>query len=71
VIIVFGALMIGGLMAAGIARDNEPAFLWALGSSFFAWIAGHTVLFDKPRLYGALIVASAIFAIASLISLVT
>jgi hypothetical protein len=71
VIIVFGALMIGGLMAAGLAMDDRPAFLWALGSSFFAWISGHAVLFDRPRIYGALIVVAAAFAIASIIALVT
>jgi hypothetical protein len=71
VIIVFSALMIGGLMAAGIARDDRAAFLWAFGSSFLAWIAGHTVLFNKPRAYGALIVAASVCAIASIVALFT
>lgn len=71
VIIVFGALMIGGLMAAGLALDDRPAFLWALGAAFFGWIAGHAVLFDRPRLYGGLIVVSAVFSIASIVALMT
>lgn len=71
VIIVFGALMIGGQMAAGLALGDRPAFLWALGAAFFAWISGHAVLFDRPRLYGALIVVAAAFTIASIVALVT
>ena len=71
VIIVFGALMIGGLMAAGLAMDDRPAFLWALGGAFFAWVAGHAVLFDRPRVYGGLIAVAAVFAIASIVALVT
>jgi hypothetical protein len=71
VIIVFGALMIGGLMAAGLSMDDRQAFLWALGAAFFAWISGYTVLFDKPRIYGGLIVVAAVFAIASIVALMT
>jgi hypothetical protein len=71
VIIVFGALIIGGLMAAGLAMGDRPAFLWSLGSAFLAWVSGHAVLFDRPRIYGGLIFGASIFTIASVIALVT
>lgn len=71
VIIVFGALLIGGLMAAGIAAGDRPAFLFAMGAAFAAWISGHAVLFDRPRIYGGLIAVAAAFAVASIIALVT
>ncbi|QPC88688.1 hypothetical protein GA830_12605 [Mesorhizobium sp. NBSH29] len=71
VIIVFGALIIGGMMGAGLAFGDRSAFLLALGSAAFAWVSGHAVLFDRPRIYGALVAISAAFVIASIIALVT
>lgn len=71
VIIVFGALMVGGLMAAGLSTGDRPAFLWALGGGFFGWISGFSVLFDKPRLYGGLIMVAIAFCVASIVALVT
>ena len=71
VIIVFGAMIIGGLMAAGLAMGDRPACLWSLGSAALAWVSGHAVLFDRPRLYGGLIFGAAVFAIASIVALLT
>ncbi|GLS33331.1 hypothetical protein SAMN04488498_105119 [Mesorhizobium albiziae] len=71
VIIVFGALIVGGLMAAGLSMGDRPAFLWALGGGFFGWLSGFSVLFDRPRIYGGLIIVSAGFCIASIVALVT
>jgi hypothetical protein len=71
VIIVFGALMIGGMMAAGLAMGDRAAFLWSFGAAFLAWVSGHAILFDRPRIYGGLIATAAAFTIASIISLVT
>ena len=71
VIIVFGSLLIGGQMAAGLAMGDRPAYLWALGAAFFGWLAGHAVLFDRPRIYGGLVIVAAAFTIASIVALVT
>ncbi|CAG1005219.1 MAG: hypothetical protein F9K19_06595 [Rhizobiaceae bacterium] len=71
VIIVFGAVIIGGLMAATIAFGDRSGFLFALGSATAAWIAGHAMLFDRPRFYGGLIVIATLMAIAATITLVT
>ncbi len=71
VIIVFGAVIIGGLMAASIAFGDRSGFLFALGSATAAWIAGHAMLFDRPRVYGVLIVVAALMSIASTITLIT
>ncbi len=49
VIIVFGALILGGLMAANLVVGDRNGFLFALGAAFAAWIGGHTILFDLPR----------------------
>jgi hypothetical protein len=69
VIIVFGALILGGLMAANIAWGHRNGFLWALGGATAAWIAGHIILFDLPRIYAALIGIATLMAIASTVSL--
>lgn len=71
VIITFGALIIGGLMAVGVAWGDKAGFLFALGASVLAWISGHAVLFNKPKVYGLLIVGSAVLVGCSIISLVT
>jgi hypothetical protein len=67
VIIVFGAVIIGGLMAANLAIGDRNGFLFALGGAFAAWIAGHMILFDLPRAYAALIAVAALMAVGSTI----
>ena len=70
VIIAFGALMIGGLMAANIAVGDKDGFLFALAAAGTAWLSGHAVLFDRPRAYGALIAATAALCAVSIVFLV-
>jgi hypothetical protein len=67
VIIVFGALIIGGLMAANITVGDEDGFLFALGAAGTAWLSGHAVLFARPRIYGLLVIATAALCVASII----
>ena len=69
VIIVFGALVIGGLMAASIAAGDRSGFLFALGAATSAWIAGHAMLFDRPGVYGLLVVLAALLAAGSTVVL--
>jgi hypothetical protein len=71
VIIVFGAVIIGGLMTANLVYGDRSGFLFALGSATAAWIAGHAMLFDRPRTYGILIVIATLMSVASTIALVT
>jgi hypothetical protein len=70
VIIVFGALILGGLMAANIAYGHRNGFMWALGGATAAWIAGHTILFDMPRVYAVLIGIATLMAIASTVAFI-
>lgn len=70
VIIVFGALILGGLMAANMVWDHRNGFLWALGGATAAWVAGHIILIDLPRIYAVLIGVATLMAIASTIALV-
>lgn len=69
VIIVFGAVIVGGLMGASIGFGHRPGFLFALGSATAGWIAGHAMLFDRPRIYGLLIAIAVLMAVASTVSL--
>lgn len=71
VIIVFGALAIGGLLAVGAATNDKGVFLFAFGAAISAWISGHAVLFIKPKLYGALILLAVLLCAASVWQLVT
>lgn len=59
-LIMFGALIIGGLMAVHIAILNKPGFLFALSAGVFGWFSAFAVLFNKPRLYLGLIVLAVI-----------
>ncbi len=71
VIIVFGAVIIGGLMAATIALGDRSGFFFALGAATCAWIAGHAMLFDRPRVYGVLIALATLMSVAATIALAT
>jgi hypothetical protein len=70
VIIVYGAVIIGGLMAASIAFDHRNGFLYALGGGTAAWISGNALLLDRPRIYAVFVGIAAVMLIASTITLV-
>lgn len=71
IIIVFGALIVGGLMAAGLTFGERDAFLFALGAAATAWLSGYAVFFDRPRTFAVCIAVSVAMAIASTIVLVS
>ncbi|WP_366511710.1 hypothetical protein [Mesorhizobium sp.] len=70
VIIVFGALIIGGLMAANLALGHRNGFLYALGGATAAWLSGNALLLDRPRIYALFVGIAAVMLIASTITLV-
>jgi hypothetical protein len=70
VIIVFGALVLGGLMAGALTFGGHDSFLFALGGTASAWIAGHALLFDKPRFYVFFVAVSVLLALCSTVALV-
>lgn len=59
-LIVFGALVIGGLMAMHITVGSKPGFLFALAGGIVGWFSAFAVLFDKPRLYLGMIVLAVV-----------
>jgi hypothetical protein len=71
VIIVFGALIIGGLMAASMTFGHRNGFLFALGGATSAWISGNALLLDRPRIYALFVGIAALMLIASTITLIT
>lgn len=54
-LIVFGALIISGLMAVNLVIYDKAGFLFALSAAVVAWFSAFAVLFDKPRIYGLLL----------------
>lgn len=70
VIIVFGALVLAGLMAGALVFGGHDSFLFALGAATSAWIAGHALLFDKPRFYIFFVAVSVLMAVGSTIALI-
>lgn len=71
VMIVFGALSIGGLMVAGTVGGDKGVFLFAFAAAIVGWISGHAVLFNKPKLYGGCMLIAMFFMALSLWQLVT
>lgn len=64
-IVVFGALTIGGLMAGNLVVGHETGFLFAFAASAVAWACAPAVLFDRPRIYlGLLLVCVVLIAIS-------
>lgn len=70
IIVVFGALAIGGLMAAAISAEDRSSFLFALGGAAAAWLAGYAMVFHLPRALALLIVTALLMAVASTLTLV-
>ncbi len=71
IFIVFGALIVGGLMAFGITTDDKATFLFALGSACAAFFLGFAVIFDQPRLYGLILFVSIALVAGSITAIVT
>ena len=71
IMLLFGALIVGGLMAIGIAWNDKPAFLYALASAVVVWGSSFAVLFSKPTIYGALLVVAVLLVAASIRTIVT
>lgn len=69
--IVFGGLILGGLMGVGIAWHDRPTFMFALAGAVSAWFAAFPVMFDKPRIYGILLVVCILCTAGSITALVT
>lgn len=65
-LIVFGALVIGGLMAMHIVIHSKPGFLFALAGGVVGWFSAFAVLFDKPKLYLGLIMLAILCVAASI-----
>ncbi|WP_265518823.1 hypothetical protein [Nitratireductor luteus] len=70
IIVTFGAIIIGGLMAAGIAFDKRDAFLFALGAATAAWLAGYAMFFDRARTFVTLTGLSIASSVAAFIILI-
>jgi hypothetical protein len=49
--IVFGAMIVGGLMLAGLMWNDKPTFLYALGATVSIWFCSFAVIFDRKRAY--------------------
>jgi hypothetical protein len=71
IFIVFGALIIAGLMAFAITTEDKPAFLFALASACAAFFLGFAVIFDQPRLYGLILFVSVALIAGSITAIVT
>ncbi|NGR08431.1 hypothetical protein G5B41_12770 [bacterium SGD-2] len=69
IIIAFGSLIIGGLMAAAIGFGERDAFFFALGSATAAWLAGYAVFLDRPRTFMGLVGVAIVMSAASAIVL--
>jgi hypothetical protein len=70
VIAVFGALTIGGLMAAAIAFNDRSSFLFALGSSTAAWACGYAMMFQRPNAFRWLLLTTVTLAVLATARLV-
>ncbi|EKF16870.1 hypothetical protein [Nitratireductor pacificus] len=65
IVIAFGSLVIGGLMAATLAFGSRDGFLFALGAAASAWLAGYAMFFDRARGFIALTALSVLMALGA------
>ncbi|AZN72072.1 hypothetical protein D5400_13020 [Georhizobium profundi] len=71
IMVIFGAIVICGLMAFGIASQDKPAFMYALGSAVVVWGSSFAVVFDRPRIFGSLLFCSIVLIALSIVAIVT
>ncbi|WP_173933591.1 hypothetical protein [Chelativorans sp. Marseille-P2723] len=62
---IFGAVVIGGLMAAALAFGERDAFFFSLGAATAAWLSGYAIFFDKPRTFMALVAVAVLMAVGA------
>jgi len=68
--IVFGSVIIGGLMLAGLMWTDKPTFLYALGGAVSIWFCSFAVMFDRKRAYLVLLVVAIALVAASITAFV-
>lgn len=68
-IVTFGAIVIGGLMAAALSFGERDAFFFALGAGTSAWGAGYAMFLDKARVFVGLTALAVAMSIAAAILL--
>lgn len=68
--IVFGSLIVGSLMLAGLMWTDKPTFLFALGSAVSIWFCSFAVMFDRKRAYLVLLVIAIGLVAASITAFV-
>ena len=65
IIVVFGALTLGGLMAASLCFGERDAFFFALASSTSAWATGYAMIYQRPNAFRWLLLLTVLMAVAS------
>jgi hypothetical protein len=71
IMVVFGAIIIAGLMAVGIAWQDKAAFIYGLSAAAAVWLSSFAVVFDRPRIFGSLLVVSIIMIGLSISAIVS
>ena len=69
VIVVFGALAIGGLIAASVGFGSRDSFFFALGAAAAAWVAGYAIFLDRPKLYIGCLGVAVLMSVAATLTL--
>ncbi|MHB2267857.1 hypothetical protein [Aliihoeflea sp. PC F10.4] len=68
--IVFGGLIVGSLMLAGLMWTDKATFLYALGSAVSIWFCSFAVMFDRKRAYLVLLLVAIGLVAASITAFV-
>ncbi|QND52918.1 hypothetical protein HB779_14160 [Phyllobacterium sp. 628] len=71
IFIAFGVLVLAGLMAFSIASGDMHAFLYAILAACGAFFLGFAVVFNQPKLYGLILVATIVLVGCSITAIVT
>lgn len=71
IMVIFGAIVISGLIAVGVAWTDKAAFLYALSAAGTVWASSFAVVFDRPRIFGLLLVITIVLIGLSVTAIVT
>lgn len=71
IFIAFGVVILAGLMAFSIATGDRQAFLFTIAASCTTFFLGAAVVFNQPKIYGLILLATIILVGCSITAIVT
>ena len=71
IILLFGAVIVSALVAGSLVYNDRTGFFTAVGAYMAAWLGGHALLLDRPRIFAVFEVLALALSVASVVAIAT